>query len=160
PVAAGGIGARRAAQQGQRLACEVLLGQAEDAVVLGPHLLEVAGGVLLPRDRRAVLAMEVVEQRLARRELLDPGVPRLVFPADAARPDATDQQSLTVLRWPRRARIVPAAGPDRHPHDIPRSGLDVAGQLSPPGLPAAESGRRAKRRDDPGMSIHDGLLDE
>src|SRR5581483_7290818 len=105
-VAARRIDARRGAEQGDALARRHLLRQAEDAVALRLHLAQVAAAVLVPVDRRAVLAVDGGVQRDRRRQLFDPGVPALVLPADAARAVAGDEDARAVVGFD---RIVPAA---------------------------------------------------
>src|SRR5262249_57520891 len=98
-------------EEGDGLAGGDRVGQVVDEFGLGFHLIEVILAVLVPGDRRTVLAVEVGVQVAARSELGPPFVPGLVLLRQGARPVAADEQAKASAAF---ARGVPARGPERH----------------------------------------------
>src|SRR5687767_14464850 len=82
----------RRAEQSEGFARRDLLSEDADALLLLFHLLDVALPLLVPADRRAVLAVEGGVQLLARAELAPPQVPGLLRLRQGPRPVAADQQ--------------------------------------------------------------------
>src|SRR5690606_3749884 len=101
------------AEQGDRLALRDAPGQIPDGLRLRLHLFQVAAAVLLPADRRAVLAVEGGVQLATGTEVLLPGIPGLVLLPQPARAVAADQQPKAVVGL---GRVVPALGLDPATH--------------------------------------------
>src|SRR5438045_4846688 len=91
------IHARRGAEQRERLAGGDAGGEARDPEARGAHLVDVAAGVLVPRDGRAVLAVDGGVELGAGAELGEPGVPRLGVAPDAARAEAAHEEAVAVV---------------------------------------------------------------
>src|SRR5689334_3471701 len=102
------VGAQRRAEQRQRLAAHQRLRQPHDLRARRRpfHLLAVATGVLLPRDRRLPLSVDGIEQRRRRTELLPPRIPRLFRFRQRSGSIACDEQPKALFR---ARRIIPTA---------------------------------------------------